>query len=549
MENSHGYCPVTPPQKTPLPMPTCALCASSYFGHGNVCAPLGALGDRCCDSCNTLKVIPARIAAMPSTRSPLDGDLHMHKRFRTDDPALPSADASEAVYVASEQATDECAPGIEFETPVILHGVSKARCAVKPPCPEARPERLVVDVYVGVDNTYSMRGTGSVGLTTVLKNFSKLVQRMFDKAPGFEDEDIDRARAATALHLFTFGETAACIDGVDDFVSFGEQSLDAICTAAAKQMKFDEGETNIESAVQYASEKAHQRFVTTRAADEAADRRRVACFVLVTDGSVNAGERSAQAIVANADAHLSDACRGMPVAFYAIGLGESTNPTFLTAFAKRGFWKHVTDPHNPVEAFDTTIGTILSSVGVYEVQVCVGVEREGELLEDEQTSTSKKFGLMTRESCRARILDVPIPLGAIPGDVLKVTTTFGAAAPVHSRIPMGTATMASGVAAPLAGANTSDGLFAEAHEIEQALESLKESVTLGQDFHNASDTLIKTSRGSFTVQSQIRRYTNILENSLSCSSGGTMAFVPQGVGGYSATPSRWAVESSFSQLN
>jgi hypothetical protein len=566
-------------KKEDTSMPVCKLCSSSYFGRGNVCAPLGDAGDRCCDQCNTALVIPARVTETRCEKRPpstSEEDLHIKKRFRSnpwtcneddddcddDEPLLSAASAvtgrvDDGLYVSSEQATDECAPGIEFERPAVLHGLSVAKCAVKPPCPTTRPEDMPVDVYVGFDNTYSMRGDGSVGLGTVLKNFPKLVKQMFYKASGLEEEDIDRARTSTSLHMFTFGERARPIDGVPDFVSFTDQDLHSSCSVAVKQMGFDEGETNVESAIEYVSGKAHSRFLSTRESDEAAGKRRVACVVLITDGSVNSGERSARKLIADADARLSDSCRGNPLAFYAIGLGESTNPSFLTSFTRGGFWKHVTNPHDPVGAFDTTVGTILSSVGVYDVTLQVSVERDGELLKEEQTSTTKTFGLMTRGSCRARIVDVRIPPGAIPGDVLEVVTTFGGTAePIRSRIPVGTSSMASGVTSHLKIANMSDGLFAEAREIEQALEKLKESVVSGKDFHDASDSLVKTSHGSRAVQSQVLRYTDILENSLLCpSSAGTMAFVPPSVGGgappavYRSTPSRWMVESSFSQLD
>ena len=553
-------------------MPVCKLCGSSYLGRGNVCAPLGDSGDMCCDQCNTTLVIPARVAgARYEKRSfSADQDLHIKKRFRSnpracnnddncDDYELLSAAATvagrveEGMYVASEQAVDECPPGIEFELPAILHGLSVAKCAVKPPCPKTRAEYMAVDVYLGFDNTYSMRGDGGVGLRTVLKNFPNLVNQMFYKASSLEEEDVDRARTSTSLHMFTFGERARPIDDVADFVRFTDQDLHTSCAVASKQMDFDEHETNIESAIEYVSDKAHRRFLSTRESDGAAGTRRVACVVLVTDGSINSGERSARKLIADADAHLSDSCRGNPLAFYAIGLGESTNPSFMTSFSRGGFWKHVTNPHDPVGAFDTTVGTILSSVGVYEVTIKVRVERDGELLEEEQTSTTKSFGLMTRESCRARIVDVPIPLRAIPGDVLDVVTTFvGMVEPIHSRVPVGTSSMTSGIASSLGDANMSDGLFTEAQEIERALEKLKESITSGQNFHHASDSLVKASHGSRAVLSQVRRYTDILENSLSCpSSVGTMAFVPPGVGApavYRSEPSQWMVESSFSQL-
>lgn len=41
----------------------CVLCGSPIAGYGNNPDPLAQAG-RCCDDCNTTKVIPARIAAL-----------------------------------------------------------------------------------------------------------------------------------------------------------------------------------------------------------------------------------------------------------------------------------------------------------------------------------------------------------------------------------------------------------------------------------------------------------------------------------------------------
>lgn len=41
----------------------CSICKASYVGFGNNADPVNK--GRCCDTCNTLVVIPARIAMLP----------------------------------------------------------------------------------------------------------------------------------------------------------------------------------------------------------------------------------------------------------------------------------------------------------------------------------------------------------------------------------------------------------------------------------------------------------------------------------------------------
>jgi len=39
----------------------CSLCGNKFIGFGNNSEPLKASEDRCCDECNSTKVIPARL--------------------------------------------------------------------------------------------------------------------------------------------------------------------------------------------------------------------------------------------------------------------------------------------------------------------------------------------------------------------------------------------------------------------------------------------------------------------------------------------------------
>ena len=549
-------------------MPTCVLCNVSLLNEGRVCAPLGVLGDRCCESCSVSAVLPARkVAIEEKKKSVIADNLHIGKRmcrqygmFQYDDdfPLSKSSRHSSELesddkYIESESATDACSAGIEFELPAVLHGLTAAKCAVKPPYSQTRPDNLKIDILIGFDNTCSMQGSGRVGLMTTIKNFPALCTGMLKRAKIDDAVDAQRVRMSTCVHMFKFGQRATQFDGHAEFVPFTDDALSACCDSVTKNMHFDEQETNIELAVQYASEKAHVRFLETRDDDAHENTTRVICIVLLTDGSINAGNKCAKEIVANADARVFDSCRGKQLSFYAIGLGESTNPQFLTSFVRSGFWKHVENPHYPSSAFDITIGTVLASVCVYEVSINVQIERGGILIADERTTTVKDFGLATRDSYRARILDVFIPSAAIPGDVLVVNTQFANGEVMQSRIAVGTNEGATAIE----GRNMSEGLFAEAREIEHALDKFKTSIKNRQNTQQLAETLIKTNEGSAVVQAQLQRYAEILDNSLSCTSSvGTMEFVTQSSfrgplyqpTRAAITPSRWAIESSVSQL-
>lgn len=51
----------------------CCICGKEFEGYGNNPYPIGrdiySSEDRCCDECNTTKVIPARIAALNETKN------------------------------------------------------------------------------------------------------------------------------------------------------------------------------------------------------------------------------------------------------------------------------------------------------------------------------------------------------------------------------------------------------------------------------------------------------------------------------------------------
>jgi hypothetical protein len=50
----------------------CSICEQVYVGFGNNARPINS--GRCCDDCNALEVIPARIMAMMYARGEVDED-------------------------------------------------------------------------------------------------------------------------------------------------------------------------------------------------------------------------------------------------------------------------------------------------------------------------------------------------------------------------------------------------------------------------------------------------------------------------------------------
>ena len=114
-----------------------------------------------------------------------------------------------------------------------------------------------------------------------------------------------------------------------------------------------------------------------------------------------------------------------PMSVFAVGLGGCTDPKFLTKLCRGGFWKHVSNAYYPSEAFEVAFGTILASVDLYTVKMKVSVEREGVQIEDSEVEYKKYIGLLTKDSCRARKLQMPVPVQATPGDELVIKTSFG----------------------------------------------------------------------------------------------------------------------------
>ena len=68
----------------------CCICGKEIIGYGNNPLPLGNSGDRCCDSCNSKYVIPARVATLSASSKDADvgdeiGILWLHDEPRAVD--------------------------------------------------------------------------------------------------------------------------------------------------------------------------------------------------------------------------------------------------------------------------------------------------------------------------------------------------------------------------------------------------------------------------------------------------------------------------------
>jgi hypothetical protein len=482
-----------------------------------------------------------------------------------------------------EDAQEACDTGIEVDGSVVLHGLSSISVAVKPPLPTSRPENLAIDIICALDSTGSMAGSGEAGLKQTLRNFDILVEKSLKKTyghtddgckkepsvkiddgwikgllddddedendseasgaeekkvmaaadPAFKDEDggndecIENSKAvvrrSTSVHFFKFGQTARpALNSHRGFLALDDPELQSTCKAIASDMTFDDNGTNIGCAVEYAASAAKERLQSMAADDAANGTKRITCFVLLTDGSVNEGARSAEDMLTGMDNTLSDVAR-VPMSVFAVGLGGCTDPTFLTKLCRGGFWKHVSDAYYPQDAFEVAFGTILASVDLYTVKMNVSVERDGgAVVEGSEIEFSKYIGLLTKDSCRARKLKMPVPVQAKPGDELVIKTSFGIdGGATESRIFMADSVeYTSGIYSKTT-SNMIAGLFAEAEDIERAIEKLRAKISLGETVRSSTDELIQENSRSSAVRSQLERYSTILENSLSAASAGS----------------------------
>jgi hypothetical protein len=490
---------------------------------------LGKAGDRCCDKCNATVVVPERFASVSKRPSDdTDGKEPVSKRVKLDDNDDGEEDRAffcsrETNKTVNDDIKEEdcstCEPGIEAEFSTVPHGLKRMFVAVKPPCASERIAGLEIDVLVACDGTASMRGDGARGLRSTLKNFDILVQKSLKAAyPEASEETLGRVRASTNLHLFRFDQSAEAFEGYEGFVSFAENDLREVCNDVSKKMTFDGICTNIHAATKYAREMAKQRFLDKKIEDTANGTKRLVCFVLLTDGAANNGVCNTNTILTEFDSELSDVFPHAKTSIFAVGLGEATERFFLTSLCRGGYWKHVKDAYDPSEAFEVAFGTILSCVDTYNVSMKLTVEREGTLLEETQCVSEKYIGMMNAASCRARIMQVPIPREAVPGDVVVMETTFGLGGqPMTSRVCVGidpSQGATSGISGNVEGSNMVDGLYAEASDIEHAMCELKRRISNGETIDQISNGFEKVGNTSYAVRSHMNRYCKILGNSL-----------------------------------
>ena len=297
------------------------------------------------------------------------------KRVRTASPVAFEVDAN-----------DECPEGIDAIVESSINERIKERVlslVVKPP--STAPSRLAMDIYVGIDCTRSMRGNGEIGVATCLKNFKHLL------APYLNN------LSDVCVHFFTFAETAtACTDDLEPLDSVIEKDVAA---SIASALTFDGNLTNLECAVEYATACARRRLAAREASDLASGTRRTACLILLTDGAVTSGCHDAETIRQNLLSSLSDSMsHRMPI--YALGLGCSTSPTFLSKLCRDGFWAHAHDPRDPTQAFKVTFGHVLSIYGIFDVEIDV----EGR----PEAGRTLSFGTLTSAMRRPRRVCIPL---------------------------------------------------------------------------------------------------------------------------------------------
>lgn len=488
-------------------MPLCHLCSNAFQGVGNVCAPLGSAGSRCCDDCHASRVLPARAALVPAPVATDDHDLEEQRSSKRPRNVGPAEDP-----VVDGGVDDACDPGMDLKRSFVLPSAKTIQCAVKPPLSNRRGDNLVVDAIICCDGTRSMNGDGATGLVTTLVNLPMLLKKSLDATFGDDAGAKAAARAQTNIHFCQFGsETSSFGRGLDGFVRCDDPALGDVSTKIANTIKFTDSATDVESAVEYASARAKERFEAFEHEDAAAGVNRQCCFVLLTDGDVNQGSKNVDEILANAAAEISD-FKGKKLQVFAIGLGTKTSPSFLSALTSSGFWKHVPKPHDPSAAFDVTLGSILGATVLYDVDVVVTLERGGVVVEGLSTRFQKSFGLTTASAIRARIVDVPLPIALEVGDVLRVEVRLPGLT-TSAKIDV---VSVSSLAEPRVRAPTGvEGLFCEALEIENAVEHLKATVRKGTFDMNTGFGLVNTPHANSAVRSQITRYSQILERSLS----------------------------------
>ena len=417
-------------------------------------------------------------------------DYNMTKRQRVED------NVNEDNEIAFEEEEDDSsAPGVEAEFDVVTIDSDMLRLAVKPP---TTPQNIVLDILIGCDATGSMCGDGEHGMQSMLSNFDLHV-----------DNSLKSSAENTNIHFFQFGETAKNF-GSEIGGFFSIEDSKSVAKSIAKEMKFDDCFTNFEDATDYAALVAKKRALDNASDDLKKGVHRIFAILLFTDGSVNYGLRDASGIIENANSTIAEST-STPFSIFAVGLGGSTNPRFLSRYCQTGFWKHVSDVTKPALAFEQTLGRILSTINTYNVRVEMKIERGGQQLVEEAVH-SKHFGLVTQETCRARIVELPIPKNLKLQDKITITTNVGFGNEFVTTVKVGTESKAS---------TESSGLLEEAFDIEKAVDNLKNqmmSTNTSKEFYNTG------SSGSYAVRSFMRSHQDLVQSTHG-SSVGTVSYI------------------------
>lgn len=458
---------------------------NTFDGEGNACAPLGVVGDRCCDDCDVSRVAVARANV-------LERDA---KRFRN-----ATAQSAVAAPIADDDDDDTApAPDLVIQAGFTTLSVDSTDLAIavaptRPATPSILPPR---DLVVLLDVTFSMEGAGILGLRTIMLNLDKLITQLLDKE-GIAPQRHDAYRRSLNVLFLWFGYTTEPFEhdnrhlvGDDDddtleslFTSASTESLTAEVERVYGALKCSQNRTNIDGAVSYACDALRDRFDRYRDADRANGVVRTGSILLVTDGSPNLGEHRAELIVSRhvgasrvtpdsipsgmaGNGPFDDSPFQQPVSVFAIGLGASMEASFLTALTQdTGFWCFAVDPVDPTTAFAKTFGVVVTSIAPKTVKVECVVHRGDAVILDTATTTHCNMGLIAD----TKPLDPFVVHGVLPrdlevGDVLRCTVSVpGAGYCEVVDVLVGDAAVPVGAAS---------GLFVRTDEVERSMRELR----------------------------------------------------------------------------
>ena len=491
----------------------CALCNCAYDGHGNACAPLGTADDHCCDDCNVSRVIPARMSTIQrdakrcrnaAALRPASATQTPHNSGDDDDYDDDKDDDSAQKRVGKRKKSEPVPEPIP--EPVLQAGLTALSVdstdlalAVAPALVATPPVLPPRDLVVLLDVTYSMERDGITGLKTIMINLDKLITQLLNQE-GIAPERHGAYRSSLNILFLWFGSVAGPFEGnlahaqeeTEDstletlFTSASSDSLVAEVGRIEKDLACSQGYTNIEAAISYACDALADRFDRYRDADRANGVLLTGSILLVTDGSPNIGEYRAETIVHRhvglsrvtpdstpsgmaGNGPTPDHPFRQPVSVFAIGLGNSMAPEFLTALTQdTGFWCFVSDPTDPTTAFKKTFGVVLTSVAPKVVKIECVAHRGDDVIVDTRTTTHYNLGLVPNtKPLEPFLVHGVLPHGLAVGDVVRCTVTVpGLEYSATAEIPVRDA--AVNVGGP--------GLFVRTEEVERSMRELRKAL-------------------------------------------------------------------------